>query len=58
MKIIHITNSKNKDKIREYNKQRQYQIMFCECCKKNINKRKKTQHETTKKHINNLQLSI
>jgi hypothetical protein len=48
----------NIDKIREYDKQRQYQVMFCECCKKNINKREKTKHYKTQLHIKNMEQQI
>jgi hypothetical protein len=48
----------NIDKIKEYDKQRQYQVMFCECCKKNINKREKTKHYKTQLHIKNMEQQL
>jgi hypothetical protein len=48
----------NKDKIKEYDKQRQHQVIFCDCCKKNISKRKNISHYKSQKHIKNMEQLI
>jgi hypothetical protein len=47
-------NKNNKDKIKEYKQQ----LIFCECCKIDIKKDKKSRHYKTMKHIKNASTEV
>ena len=46
-------NNKNIDKIKEYKKEQKKETIYCNCCKKDINKAHKLRHYKTQLHINN-----
>jgi hypothetical protein len=55
-------NKNNKDKIlnyrKQYNKEKCKQLIFCDCCKIDINYNTKARHYKTMKHIKNLSTEV